>query len=294
MRMKKSLVIRLLWAFPLFIYAADASAWGLFTHIYFAQYIAFSTPLLDPRLQKAIKNFPHLVMAGACLPDLALVSKKFKTTHQWQQAARMLEHAQSDEEIAIAIGYNNHLFVDIVAHNHFVPAFEAKWLNHSMLTHVTSEWAMDAHINQHIISRPFDLLSNQTLITAASKLLGASFNVPSSEVKKSIKRLAWADKTLRFSRLSSFLLKRISRRDDEFIPKLGYYLQQTKDSFSQFEQLLLGNMPSIRAELVHLSATEMSAWREKCLLELRLRLTTPLHIYREYHDHFLSNAHSLD
>jgi hypothetical protein len=283
--MYKRLVIRMVWGFPLFIYAADVSAWGLFTHIYFAQYIAFSTPLLDPRLRNAVKRFPMLVMAGACLPDLALISKNFHTTHHWDQAAEMLNNAETDEEIAIAIGYNNHLFVDVVAHNHFVPAFEAKWLNHSIFTHVASEWAMDAFIKQHLISSPYDLLKNKAHIDPAARLISASFNVSEDKVRKSIKHLAWADKTLRFSRLSSFLFKFIRKRDDEFVQKLHYYLHQTHDTFSQFENILNGVMPTIRAELNHLSATEMSEWRKKCLLDLRLRLTTPVHIFHDHHEH---------
>lgn len=283
--MNQRFAIKLIWSFPLFIYAADVSAWGLFTHIYFAQYVAFSTPLLDPRLRNAVKKFPLLVMAGACLPDLALISKNFKTTHHWDQATLMLTNAKSDEEIAIAIGYNNHLFVDVVAHNHFVPAFEAKWLNTSIITHVASEWAMDAFIKQHLISRPFELLKNKAHMDAASRLISISFNVSEKKVRKSIHHLAWADKTLRFSGLSSFLLKFIRHRDDEFIQKLHYYLHQTHDTFTQFEQILSGFMPSIHAELNHLSATEMSEWRKKCLLDLRLRLTTPLHIFHDHHEH---------
>jgi hypothetical protein len=42
----------------------DANAWSLITH-FFAQPLLWEMPLLDPRLQRAIKNFPELVMSGA-------------------------------------------------------------------------------------------------------------------------------------------------------------------------------------------------------------------------------------
>ncbi|MEO7343402.1 MAG: zinc dependent phospholipase C family protein, partial [Methylotenera sp.] len=90
--------------------------------------------------------------AGACLPDLAIVSHRYRHTHLWENAHQLLLNAQSDEETAIAIGYASHLYVDVIAHNHFVPAHEAMWSGHkifrikglenSMLTHIASEWGM--------------------------------------------------------------------------------------------------------------------------------------------------------
>ena len=73
-------------------------------------------PLLDPRLQRAIKSFPELVMAGACLPDLAIVSHRYRHTHLWENAHQLMLTAHSDEELAIAIGYASHLYVDVIAH----------------------------------------------------------------------------------------------------------------------------------------------------------------------------------
>jgi hypothetical protein len=60
-------------------------------------------PLLDPRLQNATKRFPDLVMAGACLPDLAVVSRSFRFTHLWENAHQLLKRVETDEELARAI-----------------------------------------------------------------------------------------------------------------------------------------------------------------------------------------------
>ena len=38
----------------------------------FSQLLLWAVPLLDPRL-RAAANAAHLVLAGSCLPDLALV-----------------------------------------------------------------------------------------------------------------------------------------------------------------------------------------------------------------------------
>ncbi|MDP3609421.1 MAG: zinc dependent phospholipase C family protein [Methylophilus sp.] len=278
--MKKKQFTRLVWGFPLLIFAIDANAWGLFTHLYFAQYIALATPILDPNIQRAIKKFPQLVMAGACLPDLALMSKHFKTTHQWAQAEKMMQTAQTDEEIAVSVGYMSHLYVDILAHNHFVPAFEAKWMNETIVTHVTSEWAMDAYLASKVDSRPFKLLRKyQAVITP---LLTQCFNTSEKQTKQALNNLAWADKALRFSLLSSMCLQWIKRRDDEFVLKLDYYLQQTHEVLHQFEPVLKGQTPALFAELTHLSATEMTVWREKCLIDVRLRLSSVVQVHQDY------------
>ena len=278
--MKKKQFTRLVWGFPLLICAMDANAWGLFTHLYFAQYIALATPILDPNIQRAIKKFPQLVMAGACLPDLALISKHFKSTHQWEQAEKMLQAAKSDEEMALAVGYMSHLYVDILAHNHFVPAFEAKWMNETIVTHVASEWAMDAYLASKVESRPFSLLrQHQAIITP---LLIQCFDATHQQAKRALNSLAWADKALRFSLLSSLCLQWIKRKDDEFVMKLDYYLQQTHEVLHQLEPVLKGQTPALFAELTHLSATEMTVWREKCLIDVRLRLSSVVQVHQDY------------
>jgi Zinc dependent phospholipase C len=272
------------WATPLLMYAADTHAWGLYTHLHFAQHLLLALPLLDPKFRQAVTAFPHLVLTGACLPDLALISKRFSTTHQWQQAEQMLAKAESCQELALAIGYTSHLYVDILAHNHFVPAFEAKWMHQSVVTHVVSEWAMDAHISAHISHRPFGLLRQHAEVT--SQFVAKHFSVSNTQASHALKQLAWADKLLRVSGLSKWLLMRIAKRDHEFVDKLDYYLQQTYQALLQFEAVLNGNTPKLYAELNHLSATEMQIWREKCVTDLRMRLNTPIHAFHDYHEQF--------
>ena len=119
----------LAWFIPLLLYSSNALAWGLYTHVYFAQQLLWAVPLADTRFRRAVRAFPGWVMAGACLPDLSLTGQHagthdFKQTHQWDTARRLLEQASCDEERAIALGFASHLLVDIIAHNHFVPAHE--------------------------------------------------------------------------------------------------------------------------------------------------------------------------
>lgn len=293
--MKKRLIHSFLWCFPLGIFSTDANAWGLYTHIYFAQWLLMASPLLDPKIQQAIKKFPTLVLAGACLPDLAIISKHFHTTHQWQKAEWMMENAHSDQEIAIAVGYTSHLFVDVIAHNHFVPAFEAKWkripwLNNALITHITSEWAMDAHIAQHIEYTPHQLIRmhiNELSAFVMPCFFDANhdgFNRSTTHVSAHLNRLAWADYVLRKSRLSFVVLRLTQLKDKRLVKSLEYYLAKTKNALVYFDQSVQGNRPLWEPELNHLNAAEMIVWREKCLRDLTRRLATPIHFYNAASD----------
>jgi len=287
--MLKPYVTPILWCMPLSLFAFDANAWGLYTHIYFTQWLLMATPLLDPKLHGVIKKFPTLVLAGACLPDLAIVSKSFNTTHQWQKAELMMNNASTDEELAIAIGFTSHLFVDVVAHNHFVPAFEAKWkripwLNKSVITHIASEWAMDAHIAKQIDYTPNQLIRMH--IHQLSAFVAPYFSKPNASLSPvqaitHLRRLAWADYALRKSFLSQSVLLVARFKDKRLMINLEYYLTKTKHALTHFDQSIKGNRPQWDPELRHLSTTEMVLWREKCLKELTKRLATPIHFYNQ-------------
>jgi len=282
--MKNRMLMNFAWASPLLMFATDANAWGLYTHLHLAQHLILALPLLDPRFRRAVQNYPQLVLTGACLPDLALISKQFNTTHQWQRVEQMLAQAESEQDIALTIGYTSHLYVDVLAHNHFVPAFEAKWMHQSVVTHVVAEWAMDAFISACISDRPFGLIKQHMMVS--SQFVAKHFQVSNAQASQSLHRLAWADRTLRLSGLSKWLYRRIAKQDNEFVEKLDYYLQQAYQALNQFESVLNGNIPKVYAELKHLSASEMQTWREKCVTDLRMRLNTPIHAFHEYHEQF--------
>src|SRR4030065_719383 len=75
---------------PMLMHSADALAWGLATHIYFSQLLIWAVPLLDPRFRAAAKRLPQLVLAGACLPDLALVGRHAEA--EWAMDAHRARH----------------------------------------------------------------------------------------------------------------------------------------------------------------------------------------------------------
>lgn len=280
--MKKHMHIRMLWMIAFSLDALDAHAWGLYTHIYFSQHLLLCIPpLLDKRVRLAIQQFPHLVLAGACLPDLAVISRSFSTSHQWHVSEQMLENAESEEELAIAVGYASHLFVDVVAHNHFVPAHEAKWLSRTIVTHVASEWAMDGHVSQHVRHSPYKLINMH--LDELTEFATKAFGVHAKEARIQLRKLSILDRLLRFSRISNVLLWLIRQRDMELVKNLGYYLNKTEHALSHFHITLNGQRPHWEPELGNLTAAELSAWRTQCLGDLRIRVSTPI-------DHYFSNS----
>ena len=235
------------WILPLLLHSGNALAWGLETHIYFSQLLIWAIPLADGNFRRAARRFPRLVMAGACLPDLSLVGgAAFRHTHSWQSCERLLSCAASDEEKAVALGYASHLLADVVAHNHFVPAHQALWLDHPLLTHVMAEWAMDCHIRPHLFDGAAHLLDEQRTVLArsAAKLSGCT----DYQAQRAIGRLAAADRLLRRSRLPQALYRLFNTVDRRVEHHFDYYIGQTAAHFGQINGILAGAMPALQAE----------------------------------------------
>ncbi len=266
------------WLLPLFVYSIDANAWGLYTHVYFAQSALLASPLLDKRLREAIKRFPELVAAGACLPDLAIVSKQFKTTHQWQKAAYLINHAQTPEETAIAIGYANHLYVDVIAHNHFVPAHEALWEHESMLTHIAAEWAMDAHVKKLLQYTPGQLLSKHASLM--SHFVAPCFSQPQRVVKKNLTKLAFADRLLRTVQIPNIIHKSIRFSNRKKHKHYDYYIGKTEQALKDFHKVLNGYHPNWLPELsISDDVHRITMWRKHCLETLHIDHSEPIRYY---------------
>lgn len=247
---------------PLVLQSQEANAWGLVTHLYFAHSLLWAMPLLDPRLRQAIQRFPELVMAGACLPDLSLVSPTFRETHQWRHAYGLLSRARTDEETAMAIGYASHLYVDVIAHNHFVPAHEAMWMENSMMTHIASEWAMDAHLAPLVAHTPGKLLDRHAEALAA--FISPSFDCEPPHTEKALRRLGKADRLLRFSRLPGMIYRSMRMLDRRVFKHFVYYIAKTQTAIQDIHIVLQGIQPHWEAELRHLDAAQLNAWRAAC------------------------------
>jgi len=234
------------WAVPALLCAGDALAWGLATHVYFAQWLAWAVPLADPALRRAVRRFPSRVMAGACLPDLALVgatarTRAFDGTHRWDTAHALLARAHDDEARACAVGAISHLWVDIIAHNHFVPAHEHLWWNVPMLTHAAAEWAMDRHVARHVFQSPATLLRGDDWLVG---YVADQFGCPPAASRRAIRQLAGAEALLRHSRLAD-LLHGVGRvLDRRLAARFDYYIQEVTQRLPQINRVLAGEAPA--------------------------------------------------
>jgi hypothetical protein len=265
------------WWLPCCAYSADANAWGLFTHLYFAQSLLWAMPLLDPKLQRAIKRFPDLVMAGACIPDLALISHHFKRTHLWEKTHQLINAAESDEETAIAIGYASHLYIDVIAHHHFVPAHEAMWFKSTMFTHITSEWAMDAYLAPLINTSPHALLTKHSAVM--TNFISVHFNCDTHITRTAIKRLALGDRLLRSIKLPQIIHKVARLADKQVSKNFVYYIAKTQMALADIGEVLNGNQPAYEAELKNISIDQLELWREACLNHLRQTHPQPVQYF---------------
>lgn len=268
----------LLWLVPLCLFSGDALAWGLSTHLYFSQLLIWAVPLADPRFREAARRFPRLVMAGACLPDLSLFGgAPFSRSHCWNTLAHLLDEAHTPEECAVTLGYASHLLADVVAHNHFVPAHEAMWLEDTMLTHVMAEWAMDSHIQPQLFASAGELLAGEGefLTTFASRRFGCS----PAHARGALKRLARADRLLRGSRLPQFLYRVFGLIDGKLDAHFDYYAGQTSARLAQINHLLAGEKPAWAAD----PHWEDDAWRalqDSSLAHLLDRLPLPTSLFQ--------------
>lgn len=239
------------WLIPLLLFSADAHAWGLYTHVYFAQLLLWAVPLTDPRYRRAIKSFPQLVLAGACLPDLSLVAghfgvQKLNDTHLWENPRALLDNARNDEECAIALGYASHLLVDVIAHNHFVPAHEKMWLELPMVTHAAAEWAMDFHIGSQLFTPP-DRLMRQN-VEQLAQYVAYHFGCCPFVARRALSFLAQAESGLRRSGIPNLCYRTARALDKGVQRRFNYYLSETSARLQHINRILAGEEPLWMAE----------------------------------------------
>ncbi len=276
----RRVLFKLLWLIPLVLHSSNVLAWGLVTHVYFSQLLIWTLPLADPAIWRAARRFPRLVMAGSCLPDLLLMDEAtFRHSHQWSSVQQLLDAAVNDEEKAIALGYATHLLADVVAHNHFVPAHEAHWLDRPLLTHIVAEWAMDGHIRHHVKEKPGTLLAagRNTLAPFIAK----GFACSEKAASKALGRLAAGETLLRQSRLPNVLYRASGLIDRQVDTHFSYYLGQTEAYLAgNIDKLLAGNAPLWSAE-PSWSGETWKLIQAHCYSHLIERLHLPLHFFHQ-------------
>lgn len=241
-----------LWLLPLALYCEDARAWGLYTHVYYAQLLLWAVPLADPRLRRALRRFPELLLAGACLPDVSLFSgwvgsRSLAHTHQWSAAHRLLNEARDDREAALATGYACHLLSDIVAHHYFVPEYESRWrATLPLAVHAASEWAMDAHLDRELFARPGRLLGRHLPEIAA--FAAHHFGTEPRRTRRALRYLMLGERLLRGAGLHRLAYEGTCAADRGAPARFDQYAGQTAQRLQQMNRLIAGDAPSWEPE----------------------------------------------
>jgi hypothetical protein len=189
---------RLRLALVLCLASHDAAAWGLQTHLFLAESLVALLPLADEGLRSAARRLPRLVLAGACLPDLALAGRAlgtpaFRRAHLWSTLRRIAAAPRDEAEQALALGYASHLATDVVAHNFFVPEHEARIARVPHAVHALAEWAMDHHVGGR--PRAAELLAQPEV----SPFVAHAFRCDARLAGRTIDFLSRADAWLRAS-----------------------------------------------------------------------------------------------
>lgn len=223
-------------------YVPDAHAWGLQTHVFLAQYALAAVPLVDPELRAAARRLPRLVLAGACLPDLAIVgrfflgSAAFRRSHLWSTLRRIAASAHDDHHRALALGYATHLVSDVVAHNEFVPEHEARFGRTAMIGHLVSEWAMDRYLQHRV--RPAEALEEAG--PHAVEFVARAFRCGEGFARRALAILMRGDRFLRASPAPVLCRAAVGLRVQNWQRRFGLYLARTAQGLETLETALAG------------------------------------------------------
>lgn len=238
---RQSAIVKLA-ALCVLFYVPDAHAWGLQSHLFFAHYALAAVPFADPELRAAAARLPRLVMAGACIPDLAIIgqlflgSPVFRRSHLWSTLRRIAAAPCDDHERAMTLGYATHLVTDVVAHNEFVPEHEARVGDTAMIAHIVSEWAMDDYLRRAL--RPADALEEAG--AHAVRFVARAFRCSEAFARRALDVLMRGERLLRASpapwlcRAAVRLMHRHAER------RFALYITKTMQGMGRVETALAG------------------------------------------------------
>ena len=225
------------------LFPLDAHAWGLQTHLVLAHYALLALPFADPELRAAAARFPRLVLAGACLPDLAMIGQgigtpAFQRSHRWSMLRRIASAPRDDRERALALGYGTHLLADVIAHNIFVPEHEARFMRVGLVAHAISEWAMDEHLRAHAPDSARDILDDERVLL--TNFVARAFRCDVPLAARGLSLLGKADGALRTSRLPRLCRRIVLFYERRLEARFDSYMRRTTQVLRSVEQALAG------------------------------------------------------
>lgn len=225
------------------LFPLDAHAWGLQTHLFFAHYALLALPFADPELRSAAARFPRLVLAGACLPDLAMIGQltgtpAFQRSHRWSTLRRIAAAPRDERERALALGYATHLLADVIAHNLFVPEHEERLMRVAYLGHAISEWAMDEHLRSRVPASPGEVLDTEPQLL--SEFVARAFRCDEPLAARGVNLLRRANWALGASPLPRLCRRIVSLYERRLEARFDSYIRRTTRALHSVEHALAG------------------------------------------------------
>lgn len=103
----------------LILVPSSAFAWGPLTHMYLANELYSYAPLIPAGIMAVIRKYKQDFLYGNLMADMILGKKYLpedKSSHSWEVAFNLMEHAERGPEKAFVYGFLCHLAADTVAH----------------------------------------------------------------------------------------------------------------------------------------------------------------------------------
>ena len=153
------------------------AAWGPGTHVTFARrLLTEDLGEIPPEARKLIVAHEDHFLYGNIAADI-ISYKNYggmkNHCHNWNIRERLLEHTDTDAELAFVYGYLCHLAADVVAHQHFVPFHIVHGLPPRLMGHLYWEARADAGIAPPLWER-IDALRLDTALQESDRLVLAA------------------------------------------------------------------------------------------------------------------------
>ena len=146
-----------------------------------------------------------------------------------------------------------------------------------MLAHISSEWAMDAHLSPLLSKPPGALLRANA--GKLAQFIAPQFNCDIKDTKRLILKLSFWDRMLRNLKIPNMIYHTSRILDKRVHQHFIYYIAKTQVAIADIGIVLSGIKPAWEAELITLSASQLSAWRLECLGELALLHPAPIQYF---------------
>jgi len=142
------------------------------------------------------------------------------------------------------------------------------------LAHIASEWAMDAHLQPLLHTSPSKLINKYKMLLAT--FISENFPCSFNQTKQALTRLSFWDNVLRTVKIPHIIYLSVRIVDRRVFKHFVYYIAKTQTAIAEIGIVLSGEKPAWKAELLHMSDAQLSAWRLECMGDLALLHPAPI------------------